>query len=184
MASPPSQRLRVGTLGMLLLVAVLPASLQKCIFDEVQAQVRVVRAAPIHPDSPPNKSTLRSPKGEEHQQHTTYPGRRASPLQALPGKQPDSLGDLAPPTVPSPQPIRIRTWVPRESDSLSEPEKGRLEAAVEEAVRVVSSLLSGERQTQTLTHRHVTSSAYIPFMETHHILPLTCNKLCHGDFLS
>ncbi|KAJ0006297.1 hypothetical protein NQD34_013570, partial [Periophthalmus magnuspinnatus] len=44
--------------------------------------------------------------------------------------------------IDNPQPIRIRTWFPEKSHYQSEEERGRLEAAVEEAVRTVSSLLS------------------------------------------
>ncbi|XP_072315135.1 ciliated left-right organizer metallopeptidase [Eucyclogobius newberryi] len=44
-----------------------------------------------------------------------------------------------------PQPIRIRTWFPVESHFQSEEEKKKLEAAVEGAVKIVSSLLSVSR---------------------------------------
>lgn len=138
MASPPSQRLWVGMVVVMVMLATLPGALQKCIFDEVQAQVRVVRAAPIiHPDGPPTEPRRRAPLTSEQQ--TSHPGRRASPL-----RHPENR---APPTPASPQPIRIHTWIPRESDDLSAAEKERVEAAVEEAVRTVSSLLSGEKQT-------------------------------------
>ncbi|XP_056299251.1 ciliated left-right organizer metallopeptidase [Pseudoliparis swirei] len=86
-----------------LLVVELPGVLPKCIFDEVQAEARVVRAAPGEP----------------------RPGARVAPA--------------------SPQPIRIQTWIPVEGDGLSEAEKEKLEAAVEQAVRMVSSLLSVNR---------------------------------------
>ncbi|XP_062300434.1 ciliated left-right organizer metallopeptidase [Scomber scombrus] len=142
MVSPPSQRLWVGMLVVfVVLVVELPGALQKCIFDEVQVQVRVVEAAPVDPDSPPSETRLRAPAGQEQQ--TANPGFKGSPLQAV--KQRSSLGGLVPPTAVSPQPIRIRTWVPEQSDSLSEAEKDKLEAAVEEAVRMVSSLLSVDR---------------------------------------
>ncbi|XP_062239668.1 ciliated left-right organizer metallopeptidase [Platichthys flesus] len=122
MSSPPALRLWVGTL-VVMLVAEPPGALQKCIFDEVQAQVRVVRAARILPHSSPDEPT--APTGPRHQR--------------------SSLGEMTPSPPASPQPIRIHTWIPRESDHLSEAEKGRLEGAVEEAVRVVSSLLSVNR---------------------------------------
>ncbi|XP_034532073.1 leishmanolysin-like peptidase 2 [Notolabrus celidotus] len=117
MISPPSLRLRVGILVVVLVVV----SEQKCIFDEVQAQARVVQAATI---------------GPRLLQPTDPIGQRAS------GMRRRILGMIAPPTPAFPQPIRIRTWVVKESNSLSEDEKERLEAAVEEAVKVVSSLLS------------------------------------------
>ncbi|XP_067436982.1 ciliated left-right organizer metallopeptidase [Thunnus thynnus] len=144
MTLPPSQRLWVGMLVVLVVVVVveLPGALQKCIFDEVQAQVRVVGAAPIDPDSPPR---LRALTGQVHrsEQQTAHPGLKASALQAV--NQRNTLEELAPPTAASPQPIRIRTWIPRESASLSEAEKDRLDAAVKEAVRMVSSLLSVDK---------------------------------------
>ncbi|XP_042338834.1 leishmanolysin-like peptidase 2, partial [Plectropomus leopardus] len=116
MASPSSQRLWVGMLVVTVVMTNLPGAMQKCIFDEVQAQNRVVRAA-----------------GSPH----TEPGpRRASPQRRR---------NIAPPTPASPQPIRIQTWIPKESSSLSEAERERMEAAVEEAVNMVSSLLSVER---------------------------------------
>ncbi|KAL0970192.1 hypothetical protein UPYG_G00238550 [Umbra pygmaea] len=52
--------------------------------------------------------------------------------------------ELDPPTNP-PQPIRIYTWIPRESPVLSRIERERLEPAVQEAVDVVSSYLSVNR---------------------------------------
>ncbi|KAM8900695.1 LOW QUALITY PROTEIN: ciliated left-right organizer metallopeptidase [Spinachia spinachia] len=99
---------------MAALVAALPGALQKCIFDEVQARARVVRAAPV-PEG--QASPPRGPR--------VAPGRR--------------------PRAASPQPIRIRTWIPAESDGLSGAEGEGLQAAVEEAVRTVSSLLSVNR---------------------------------------
>ncbi|KAM9335554.1 ciliated left-right organizer metallopeptidase [Symphorus nematophorus] len=133
MVLPPSQRLWVGMLAVVVVVGVeaveFPGALQKCIFDEAQAQVRVVQTAPSEP-------RLRA---------HTHRGRRTSPLDVLPGKQRRSLRQIAPPTPASPQPIRIRSWIPRESNNLSEAEKERLEAAVGEAVRRVSSLLSVNR---------------------------------------
>ncbi|XP_074480062.1 ciliated left-right organizer metallopeptidase isoform X1 [Sebastes fasciatus] len=150
MVLPPSQKLWVGMLVvMLAVVAELPGALQKCIFDEVQAQARVVRAAPIRPESPPNEPRLGA---EEHpltagrQTIRNHPGRRASPLRGpVSVTQRRSLRKKAPPTPASPQPIRIQSWIPAESINLSETEKERLEAAVEEAVRMLSSLLSVNR---------------------------------------
>ncbi|KAJ8008445.1 hypothetical protein DPEC_G00104900 [Dallia pectoralis] len=54
------------------------------------------------------------------------------------------LRELSPPKSP-PQPIRIHTWVPRESPTLSEVERGRLELSVGNAVGIVSSFLSVNR---------------------------------------
>ncbi|XP_045920309.1 leishmanolysin-like peptidase 2 isoform X1 [Micropterus dolomieu] len=138
MVLSPSQRLWVLA-AMVVGVVKLSETLQKCIFDEVQAQARVVRAGPVHPDSPPNELRLRAQAGQHH------PGRRASPLPGLSVEQRKSLRKRALPTPVSPQPIRIRTWIPKESNNLAEAEKERLEAAVAEAVRMVSSLLSVNR---------------------------------------
>lgn len=148
MVSPPSQRLWVGMLAVMLAVVVeFPGALQKCIFDEVQAQNGVVRAAPIHPDGPP---TLRAQAGQQ----TNNPRWRASPLQGLSERHRRSLRKIPPPTPTptSPQPIRIRSWIPKDSNNLSEAEEERVVAAVEEAVRMVSSLLSGNKTENTHTH--------------------------------
>ncbi|KAM4536280.1 ciliated left-right organizer metallopeptidase [Odontesthes bonariensis] len=105
-----------------------------CIFDEVQSQVRVLRATHIQP-------RLKALTGPEHLrtsgQQTRHPG--------LVLQQRSIQGESVRPAPTVPQPIRIKTWIPRESDSLSDAEKARLEAAVAEAVRVVSSLLSVNR---------------------------------------
>lgn len=127
-----------------MVVVWLPGALQKCVFDEVQAQVRVVRAADItHPDSPPTDG--RVPLISE--QPARHPGRRPASLWGLMVKLRSRVEERAPPTPASPQPIRIHSWITRESDDLSDAEKYKLEAAVEEAVRVVSSLLSGKKHT-------------------------------------
>ncbi|KAG8006106.1 Leishmanolysin-like peptidase [Nibea albiflora] len=130
MVLPPPQRLWVGMLAVMIMLLEFPGALHKCIFDEVQAQSRVVRAA----DSPPNEPRLRARAGRR----THHPGWRSSPPRGLTLR----------PTPASPQPIRIRSWIARESSNLSEAERRRLEAAVEEAVRTVSSSLSGEKQTR------------------------------------
>ncbi|XP_074518457.1 ciliated left-right organizer metallopeptidase [Halichoeres trimaculatus] len=121
MISPSSRRLWVV---MLLLVVV---SEQKCIFDEVQAQATVVRAVLTEP---------------RLLQTTDHRSRRASAIRR---RNLGNLGKKAPLNPASPQPIRIRTWIAKESSNLLEDEKERIEAAVEEAVKVVSSLLSVSR---------------------------------------
>ncbi|XP_041821651.1 leishmanolysin-like peptidase 2 [Chelmon rostratus] len=137
MVLPPSQRLWVGMLVVIAVMMEFPSALQKCIFDDVQAQARVVRAAPVHPD----EAELISRAGQQ----LGHPGWRASSLPGLSERERRGLSEMAPPTPDSLQPIRIRSWTPRESNSLSEAEKERLHAAVEEAVRMVSSLLSVNR---------------------------------------
>ena len=129
-------------LGVILVLVELPGALHMCIFDEVQSQVRVLRATHIQP-------RLGALTGHEHlltsRQQTRHPG--------LALQQRSIQAESVRPTPTVPQPIRIKTWIPRESDNLSDAENARLEAAVEEAVRVVSSLLSGEKQARrTLLH--------------------------------
>lgn len=139
-------------MGMLLAVtAELPGSLQKCIFDEVQSQVMVVTTTPTHQDRPPSETFSGAHARQEHalssgmgeSKHTPL-GQNASPQQIPSLRQTRTLREIAPPIRDPPQPIRIRTWVPRESSLvLSQAERDRLEPSVEEAVGVVSSLLSG-----------------------------------------
>ncbi|XP_061815124.1 ciliated left-right organizer metallopeptidase [Nerophis lumbriciformis] len=113
----------------LLLLTELLASCHKCIFDQVQARVRVVRGTLSPPVGPPGrKRTLQNPTGQDDPTFFT-----------------------------SPQPIRIQSWLSRESDHLSELEKGRMMATVDEAVRTMTSLLSVQRaSTPLLLRRDVT----------------------------
>ncbi|XP_028331032.1 leishmanolysin-like peptidase 2 [Gouania willdenowi] len=93
-----------------------PSALHRCVSDEAQAEVRVV------------------------------PGVTVALEGYFQVKKPRSiLMEIAPPPPPANQPIRIKIWVPEESDGLSEAETGRVEVPLEEAVRVVSSLLSVNR---------------------------------------
>lgn len=119
----------------------LPGSRQKCVFDEVQAQVRLVRAAPFKPHDPLNQSrtSREQPSGHHERTPPVREGTRG---------------------IDAPQPIRIRTWVAVESNQ-SEEEKQRLEAAVKEAVRTVSSLLSGEKGVFIKLFMRVVSSLLI-----------------------
>ncbi|XP_037832461.1 leishmanolysin-like peptidase 2 isoform X2 [Kryptolebias marmoratus] len=101
-----------------------------------KAQVGVVRATPVQPLSRPR---LRAQAGPElTSDHRTR-------QRGFVVKKRGILGKLGPTASSPPQPIRIKTWTPRESFTLPGTEKERLEAAVEEAVRVVSSLLSVNR---------------------------------------
>lgn len=144
MVLPASQRLWVAAL---VVMVQLPAFLQKCIFDEVQGQTRVVRAAPVHPDGP----SMESKDGLKTGQQGKSIDKRAAPLHALSERQRKSRREEFLPTLVSPQPIRIHSWATQESSNLLEAEKERLEAAVQEAVSVVSSVLSGGKQ---CTHSH------------------------------
>ncbi|KAK7909623.1 hypothetical protein WMY93_014307 [Mugilogobius chulae] len=94
----------------------------KCIFDEVQAQVRAV---PLQ--QPAVSKEIHTWKDQKLQNHMLFKSQR-------------KIRELN-----SPQPIRIRTWCAEESHYQPEEEKERLEAAVDEAVSTVSSLLSVRR---------------------------------------
>ncbi|XP_059211225.1 ciliated left-right organizer metallopeptidase [Centropristis striata] len=102
--------------GMLVVMAMVVVELPGALQRCIYDEVQA-RAGGV----PPNQPRVRA--------QTRHPGRRS----------------VAPPTPASPQPIRIRTWIVKESKNLSEDEKERLEAAVEDAVRTVSSLLSVNR---------------------------------------
>lgn len=118
---------------MLLLVAMSDAAAkQSHVSDE--AQVSVTRAASMEPRTQPSSG---------HQTRQSRPEvKQRMFLENITHPLPSSIL----------QPIRIKTWRARESCKLSEPESERLEEALEEAVRVVSSLLSGKKQTtNTLT---------------------------------
>ncbi|XP_068164914.1 ciliated left-right organizer metallopeptidase [Antennarius striatus] len=136
MGAPPSQSLWVGILAVMV---GFPSTQQKCISDVVQAEAGVVRAAPSHPDGPPRESRPTA------QQPPDQSASRASPLPVQPAKHRRALVKTAPPTPATHQPIRIQTWFAKESSSLSEPEKEKLEAMMEDAVKMVSSLLSVNR---------------------------------------
>lgn len=128
MVSPPSQRLWVATLTLTLAVVEIPGVVPKCIFDEVQARSRVVRAASMQQADPlmVSEAITQTDQGENSR------ARRAA-LQ--PGK-------LLVETTPA-QPIRIHSYKTEESRNLLQPERERLQAAVQEACSLVSSLLSG-----------------------------------------
>ncbi|XP_056156459.1 ciliated left-right organizer metallopeptidase isoform X2 [Lampris incognitus] len=148
MASPPSRRLWVGVL--LVVMAELPEVLQKCIFDDVQSQVRVVTAALFNPESSPTGTRTSSHTGRDHTDSSrvdvghinNHLRRRASPRRTSSTMQRRSQRGLDLPVPVSPRPIRIRTWLPRDSVPLSQTESDRLHPAVEQAVGIVSSCLS------------------------------------------
>ncbi|XP_024914532.1 uncharacterized protein LOC112487516 isoform X3 [Cynoglossus semilaevis] len=113
MALPPPFRPWLTVVCVLpVLMDQIPGVLQKCIYDEVQAEVRKVRLEPATSQG----------RGFYSQRLETNPRVGASP-----------------------QPIRIHTWITRESDNLPEAERRRVMMAVEEGVDKVSSLLSVPR---------------------------------------
>lgn len=145
-------------MAALVVMVQLPAVLQKCIFDEVQGQTRVVRAAPMYPDGPSMESKVGAKTGQGGKSRD----RRAAPLHVLSERQRKSQREVSLPTLVSPQPIRIHSWATQESSNLFEAEKERLEAAVQEAVRVVSSVLSGGNNARMDTHIQINIYDYEP----------------------
>ncbi|XP_075884426.1 ciliated left-right organizer metallopeptidase isoform X2 [Nelusetta ayraudi] len=133
----PSQRLWVATLALTLAVVEIPVVLQKCIFDEVQAQTRVIRAAPVQPGDPSVKPEAGAQTGQSGKSRD----RRSTLQRALSGRPRRSLRE----TPSSPQPIRIHSWRTQESSNLLQAERERLQAAVQEALTVASSVLSVNR---------------------------------------
>ncbi|XP_027894280.1 leishmanolysin-like peptidase 2 [Xiphophorus couchianus] len=106
------------------------AAKQSRVSDE--AQVSVTRAASMEPRTQPSSGHQTRHSRPEVMQRTFL----------------ENVTHPPPSTIL--QPIRIKTWRARESCKLSEPESERLEEALEEAVRVVSSLLSVNRTVGTL----------------------------------
>ncbi|XP_073715774.1 ciliated left-right organizer metallopeptidase isoform X2 [Misgurnus anguillicaudatus] len=104
----------------------------KCIFDKVQRSVKVVSPSISKQnlghwsvnETARNYQTLITGSEDNSAEHSQRSKR--------------SDRD----TFPDPQPIRIKTWIPRESPILSDQEGERLMAAVNEAIIKVSSLLS------------------------------------------
>ncbi|KAJ8344682.1 hypothetical protein SKAU_G00288750 [Synaphobranchus kaupii] len=136
-------------LGLWLLLRA-PASFEKCIFDDVQSLVKVV--------APPPWTVLDTPTSSGAVTPVTAPKSVPPYHRALPARKPPSPArkrtyrQLVPPTQtpihsgwPAPLPIRIKTWILKESPALSQMERERLEPAVNEAVSTVSSILSVNR---------------------------------------
>ena len=151
MASPPCVR---PLWVWVMMVVWAPGALEKCIFDEVQSSVSVVTTTPTHQEKLHHKTTNSSISSQLHthsnrsKDPTQSSFSRSAQLASSPTAQSGQrerrkLRELAPPRDPTRQPIRIKTWVPRESPVLSQTERERLDSAVREAVLMVSSLLSG-----------------------------------------
>lgn len=123
---------------VLALVAALdvPAVLQTCISDEVQAGTRTVQA--------------------EDWGQTSTAGWEESPPHHLSGLLMEKRRRTM-----VPQPIRIHSWISWESSSLSEAERRTVEMAVHEAVGKVSELLSGGVYRHTHPHTHSLSLSHI-----------------------
>lgn len=127
---------------ILLLPLLMPCVWGKCIFDEVQESIRVLSP----PDNQPNPSdnvkhdvSVSDPKDwlthvQNHQIATSQysPYQRAKRMVKDRTKVDDK-----------PQPIRIKTWTPRDSPVLSQRETERLDAAARDAISTVSTLLAG-----------------------------------------
>lgn len=113
----------------------------RCNFDEVQQSVRVV--SPLTGSNPTKNSgeldhlavSTAAEQTRSIHQYTRW--GRGTPCQSLQCQRAmrEDRAAMAP--------IRIYTWVPRESLALSELDRERLDSAINETVSIVSSLLSG-----------------------------------------
>lgn len=151
MALPPPFRPWLTVVCVLpVLMDQIPGVLQKCIYDEVQAEVRKVRLEPATSQG----------RGFYSQRLETNPRVGASP-----------------------QPIRIHTWITRESDNLPEAERRRVMMAVEEGVDKVSSLLSGQSRRHCVTvNSQWCLTVFMSHVKTHsHTLLLTTNHANHAN---
>lgn len=146
MLLPPCHSLYVATLTLTLVVMEIPGVQQKCIFDEVQAQTRVVRVAPVQPGDPSEKPEAGALTGQGR--------KRLEKRATLRLARSERLRRRLEETPASPQPIRIHSWHTLESSNLLKAERERLQAAVQEAFTVVSSVLSGDTHTHTHEHTH------------------------------
>lgn len=126
------------------LLLLIPCVWGKCIFDEVQGSIQVL-SPPDNQQSPFDKvkhevavseqeNWLTHVQIEDHQNTISHysPSPRSKRMPRDTIKVTDK-----------PQPIRIKTWTPRESAVVSQWETERLGAAVSEAISTVSKLLAG-----------------------------------------
>ncbi|KAM6909444.1 ciliated left-right organizer metallopeptidase [Xenentodon cancila] len=101
--------------AVIAVVVELPGSLHRCVFDEVQAKLRVVRA------SPPMQPRLR----DRQERLLTLGPKPLHPGLAL-NRRRSFLGTSATPTSSSPLPIRIKIWTPVEMYGPPEAENRRV----------------------------------------------------------
>lgn len=116
----------------------------KCIFDEVQSSVRVL-SSPYNQPNPSDRSFRDDDTNEQEDWLTNAQIQKHqndilqySPSQRFKRAVQDRIK-----VTDKPQPIRIKSWTPRESPVLSPWETERLEAAVSHAISTVSKLIAG-----------------------------------------
>ncbi|XP_066537861.1 ciliated left-right organizer metallopeptidase [Hoplias malabaricus] len=135
---------------LLLLLLLRPVYiLGKCIFDEVQSSVSVV-SSPIAQTSSSDwafnangaKSQVIAAEGHRRTPlQTTRTPLHAKSLHPHPHR-PKRMDKEMIKDIVEPQPMRIKTWIPRESPIISQWERERVEAALSGAISTVSNLLS------------------------------------------
>lgn len=117
----------------------------KCIFDEVQGSIRVLSP----PGNQPNPSDKVKHEVSANEQEDWLPHvRTLNHHNAISQDSPNQRSKRKAfrkriKASDKPQPIRIKTWSPRESPVLSQWETERLGAAVSDAINTVSRLLAG-----------------------------------------
>ncbi|XP_053537798.1 ciliated left-right organizer metallopeptidase [Ictalurus punctatus] len=129
----------------------------KCIFDEVQSSIQVLSP----PDNQPRssdwafieddvKSEVSVNEQEDWLTHVQIQNHQNVISQYSPPQRSKRMARVRIKVTDNPQPIRIKTWIPRESPILSQWETERLEAAVRDAISTVSKLLSVWRANKKL----------------------------------
>ncbi|XP_053486104.1 ciliated left-right organizer metallopeptidase [Ictalurus furcatus] len=129
----------------------------KCIFDEVQSSIQVLSP----PDNQPRtsdwafieddvKSEVSVNEQEDWLTRVQIQNHQNVISQYSPPQRSKRMARDRIKVTDNPQPIRIKTWTPRESPILSQWEMERLEAAVRDAISTVSKLLSVWRASKKL----------------------------------
>ncbi|XP_034159118.2 ciliated left-right organizer metallopeptidase isoform X2 [Pangasianodon hypophthalmus] len=134
---------------ILLLLLLMPCVWGKCIFDEVQSSIRVL-SPPDNRSSPSDwafkeddvKREVSVNEQEDWLTHVQIQNHQKAILQYSPSQRSKRMTRDRSNVIDKPQPIRIKTWTPRESPVLSQWETERLEAAVSDAINTVSKLLA------------------------------------------
>lgn len=129
---------------VLLLLLLMPCVWGKCIFDEVQSSIRVLSP----PDNQLSSSNDVKHEGSVNEQEdwltqVKIQNHQNGIAQYSPSQRSKRMDRDRIKIIAKPQPIRIKTWTSRDSPVLSQRETERLEAAVGDAISIVSKLLSG-----------------------------------------
>lgn len=129
---------------VLFLLLLMPCMWGKCIFDEVQSSVRVL-PPPDNRLSPSDdvKLDVSANKQEDWLTHVQVQNHQNAVSQYYSSQRSKRMTRDRIKVNDKPQPIRIKTWTPRESPVLLPWETERLKAAVSDAISTVSKLLAG-----------------------------------------